>query len=158
MSRLHRVFDYCCCCCCCCCCATLMPGHFFGLPDLYDTSYNGRGIGSFGIMSNSWGETGTQLNPPMFSPWSKIALGWLTPTEIQYSTDAGVYELCSVGENQDVLKITFGFESENKRVCKCHFRVLRTHHRFFSHPWLFPTGVFARGELSTFRHRRVPTI
>ncbi len=81
-------------------------GHFFGLPDLYDTDGDGKGIGSYGLMANSWGFDGSQLYPPHLSPWSKIRLGWLTPTEI---SQAGTFALPAVQHTPTVFKITSGF-------------------------------------------------
>ncbi|MFT5141020.1 MAG: M6 family metalloprotease-like protein [Rhodothermales bacterium] len=81
-------------------------GHFFGLPDLYDTDGSGFGIGSWGLMANSWDFNFTQYCPPHFSPWSKTNLGWYTPTVI---SDPGIYTLNQAETNPEVYKIQTGF-------------------------------------------------
>lgn len=83
-------------------------GHFFGLPDLYDTDGGGSGIGSYGLMANSWGFNGTQLCPPHFSPWSKMQLGWIDPVEI---SDSGEYSLGQSASNDEYLVISAGYAS-----------------------------------------------
>ena len=64
-------------------CHFLGPGPA-GLEDLYDTSpsQEGRGLGSYDLLSDTWGRDYTQLYPPMMSPWTKAYLGWLEPTVI----------------------------------------------------------------------------
>ena len=61
-------------------------GHVLGLPDLYDTDYSTSGIGAWGLMSGgSWNRcAGDALgsSPAHFCAWSKVQLGWLTPTVV----------------------------------------------------------------------------
>ena len=87
-------------------------GHFFGLPDLYDSNAGGAGIGSYGLMANSWDFDGTQYCPPHFSPWSKANLGWYLPQSI---SSTGIYTLDKTeqpgGTNEVVYKIDDGFPS-----------------------------------------------
>jgi M6 family metalloprotease-like protein len=78
-------------------------GHFFGLPDLYDPdSSAGDGIGSWGLMANSWDFNGSQLCPPHFSPWSKVFLNWYSPTVI---SDPGQYTINQAETNPEVYQI-----------------------------------------------------
>lgn len=80
-------------------------GHFFGLPDLYDTDNSSQGAGSWCLMANSWGFDGSQLHPPHFCAWCKVQLGWVTPT----TASAGGQSLPRVAASPAVLKITNGF-------------------------------------------------
>lgn len=55
-------------------------GHAFGLPDLYDTSGKGSGLGNWCLMaSGSWGGDGdSPERPSHMSPWAKSYLGWIS--------------------------------------------------------------------------------
>jgi len=85
-------------------------GHFLGLPDLYDTdSSPGNGIGSFGLMANSWGFDGSQKYPPHMCPWSKVQLGWLSPTVID---TAGTYAIQQAETSSAAYRIDLGYPSQ----------------------------------------------
>ncbi len=63
-------------------------GHAFGLPDLYDTDTGAQaseGIGHWGLMGS--GNWNSPTSPAHMCPWSKIQLGWLTPTVITPATN-----------------------------------------------------------------------
>jgi len=79
-------------------------GHALGLPDLYDTSGNGNGIGSWGVMaSGSWGGDGASPELPVhMSAWSKMTLGWVTPTVVPWDDD---YDLSAVELAPTVLQV-----------------------------------------------------
>jgi M6 family metalloprotease-like protein len=63
-------------------------GHAFGLPDLYDTSNQGEGVGGWDLMgSGSWGGTGNSPEAPShMSAWSKEFLGWVHSKDIKVDT------------------------------------------------------------------------
>lgn len=81
-------------------------GHYLGLPDLYDTDGSGAGIGSWGLMANSWGFDGSQYYPPYLSAWSKTVLNYVTPTIINASS---TYYASAVAFIPQIFKITAGF-------------------------------------------------
>ena len=71
-------------------------GHDLGLPDLYDTSDlitgGSEGIGNYGLMGGgSW--TFSHI-----TAWSKIQLGWITPTVV---TTNGYYDVDDVETNAE---------------------------------------------------------
>ncbi len=114
-------------------------GHFLGLPDLYDygdvTYGDGEGIGSWGLMANSWGFGSDQYYPPLMSAWAKVELGWVTPTVVTSSELSGAggggegggglfsFSLRQACDNPDVILINAGFPSgeylliENRQPC-----------------------------------------
>jgi M6 family metalloprotease-like protein len=59
-------------------------GHALGLPDLYDTDGTSEGAGKWSVMaSGSWNQvTRGGDRPGHPDPWSKWALGWLTPANV----------------------------------------------------------------------------
>jgi M6 family metalloprotease-like protein len=58
------------------------------VPDLYDMTGAGGGAGGYDIMSNAYGPTGKNGNAPgSMSPWTKMRLSWITPTEITADGD-----------------------------------------------------------------------
>ena len=69
-------------------------GHaFFILPDLYDTSAIGSGIGNFGLMgSGSWGYKSSSeksgATPVHLSAWSKEKIGACVPQMVDNGTNS----------------------------------------------------------------------
>lgn len=85
-------------------------GHFLGLPDLYDTDPTpGEGIGSWGLMANSWGFDNSQYYPPHFSAWSKIGLGWVTPTLL---STPGTYSVPQVESAPVIYRIDANYPTD----------------------------------------------
>jgi M6 family metalloprotease-like protein len=81
-------------------------GHFFGLPDLYDTNGSGQGIGNWCLMaSGSWGFDGSQRYPSHMSAWCKAKLGWVKPERIL----PGTYTALQVELNPIVYRIDTGY-------------------------------------------------
>ncbi|MHA1731968.1 MAG: M6 family metalloprotease domain-containing protein [Promethearchaeota archaeon] len=61
-------------------------GHDLGLPDLYDVDYSSDGIGRWGMMSaGSWLGSPAGSSPAHFCAWSKVQLGFVTPTVVEKS-------------------------------------------------------------------------
>jgi immune inhibitor A len=59
-------------------------GHVLGLPDLYNTSDGGPGIGMFCLMAaGSWGGSPAGSRPVHPSSWCKYILGWLNPDSLE---------------------------------------------------------------------------
>src|SRR5881409_74722 len=58
-------------------------GHDLALPDLYDTDGSSDGAGVWDPMSlGAWNGAPRGSSPAEFSAWSKIRLGWVTPTDV----------------------------------------------------------------------------
>ncbi|MFZ1947201.1 MAG: M6 family metalloprotease domain-containing protein [bacterium] len=86
-------------------------GHILGLPDQYDTgryctSYTGWGLGAWALMAyGGWGgDVASPWWPTHMCPWSKIQMGWLTPTVMENASGQMV-TLSPIESNQQVLKL-----------------------------------------------------
>ncbi|MEA1981355.1 MAG: M6 family metalloprotease domain-containing protein, partial [candidate division Zixibacteria bacterium] len=80
-------------------------GHVFGLPDLYDTDYSSNGIGRWGIMSfGSWGGPGNDGSSPAHPcAWSKIQMGFVTPTNVLSNTPS--VSISNVEQNPTIYRL-----------------------------------------------------
>ena len=81
-------------------------GHYLGLPDLYDATFEGSGVGAYDVMSQSWGFDGTGMYPPYLSAWSKVSVGWVTPTVIE---EDGTYQIAASHDSNAAYRIDPGF-------------------------------------------------
>jgi M6 family metalloprotease-like protein len=81
--------------------------HLLGLPDLYEYSEAGSAVGSWGLMGvGAWGVTGNAMaksSAATLSAWSKIQLGWETPTLLDVSGNA--YSLSPVQNAGEIYKL-----------------------------------------------------
>ena len=81
-------------------------GHYLGPPDLYDETFEGKGLGAYDFMSQSWGIDGSGMYPPNLSAWSKVFLGWAKVEVIAYD---GTYQIESSATSNKVYKIEAGY-------------------------------------------------
>ncbi|MEI6209029.1 MAG: M6 family metalloprotease domain-containing protein, partial [Desulfuromonadales bacterium] len=76
-------------------------GHALGLPDLYDTTDKSEGAGDWTLMAGgSWlGVTNAGDTPPHLDPWSKLYLGWITPTVVAGTlSNETIQQVSSLGD------------------------------------------------------------
>ncbi|MEU9824828.1 immune inhibitor A domain-containing protein [Micromonospora chersina] len=78
-------------------------GHDLGLPDLYDTAGGDNGVGFWSLMSSgSWLGHGTDdigSTPGYMDPWSKLFLGWLNHTTVDYGKGSTQVTLGPAGDS-----------------------------------------------------------
>ena len=81
-------------------------GHYLGLQDLYDETFEGKGLGAYDFMSQSWGFDGSGMYPPNLSAWSKVFLGW---AKVEVIAHDGTYKMESSATSNKVYKIEAGY-------------------------------------------------
>jgi len=59
-------------------------------------------------MGNAWGFDGSQRCPPLMTPWSRMQLGWISPTQISAT---GTYSLGQVSSNNQYFIVSQGYDS-----------------------------------------------
>ncbi|MEO3815600.1 immune inhibitor A domain-containing protein [Plantactinospora sp. B24E8] len=77
-------------------------GHDLGLPDLYDTQGGDNGVGFWSLMaSGSWLNHGKQdigSTPGYMDPWSKLYLGWLNYSTVDWDSGTTYATLGAAGD------------------------------------------------------------
>ncbi|MFY1688471.1 immune inhibitor A domain-containing protein [Plantactinospora sp. WMMB782] len=77
-------------------------GHDLGLPDLYDTQGGDNGVGFWSAMaSGSWLNHGKQdigSTPGYFDPWSKLFMGWLNHSTVEWDSGTTFATLGAAGK------------------------------------------------------------
>lgn len=81
-------------------------GHILGLPDLYDIDGDGRGLGKYSLMANSWGFDSSQNYPGILDAWSKIRMGWGDVIDVSQS---GNYSIYAAENDPNIYRISVGF-------------------------------------------------
>jgi hypothetical protein len=79
------------------------------LIDLYDFTFQGKGIGNFGIMAYPYGFANDGYMPVHLSAWAKTAIDWLVCEEI---TKSGTYKLGPAAIQPDCFRITLNSADE----------------------------------------------
>ncbi|NES13285.1 MULTISPECIES: immune inhibitor A domain-containing protein [Micromonospora] len=78
-------------------------GHDLGLPDLYDTAGGDNGTGFWTLMSSgSWLSHGIDdigSTPGYMDPWSKLYLGWLNHSTVDYGSGTTKVTLGPAGDS-----------------------------------------------------------
>ncbi|SCL37619.1 immune inhibitor A [Micromonospora pallida] len=78
-------------------------GHDLGLPDYYDTAGGDNGVGFWSVMaSGSWLSHGTDdigSTPGYMDPYSKLFLGWLNYSTVEYGQGTTQVTLGPAGDN-----------------------------------------------------------
>ena len=88
-------------------------GHVLGLPDLYDTDYNGSGgeslnPGEWSVMADGSGSNFGR-NPVGYSLYERYALGFTTPILLE---EGGVYEMQALDESNQGYRLNTPNENE----------------------------------------------
>ena len=91
-------------------------GHCLGMSDLYDLGGDSGGLSVFSVMaSGNWGAAEGEVQgerPIGFDAWSKVELGFASPTVISEQQKDQTVILKSGNENYNVLKLTSSVSSD----------------------------------------------
>jgi hypothetical protein len=79
--------------------------NFLGVPDLFNTDTGESAIGPFGLMDPLGIFAYGGLIPPEPSAWTKVFLGWVSPTEVRDELPATVSLGAAVTETSDIARV-----------------------------------------------------